>query len=173
MLQFPGVSVSVQQSQAVRDTSGTNFSFLQIVCQNTEYWCWWNSVSLWYFRARRSTIFCKKVRHRLHISFICWCFRPSWLWIIVYGDTSFTKTSCPTGNCTTVHCLLTTNFTQSTVNFCRVLSRKVSIFIYDLWSSTVTVREAPVDAKSNTRQFKTAYTREVTNTRVASSSLQL
>jgi len=68
--------------------------------------------------ARRSTILCKKVCHTFHTSFICWCFRPSWPLAIVYGGTSFTKTSSPTGNCTTVHFLLTTNFTQSTMNFC-------------------------------------------------------
>jgi len=53
------------------------------------------------------------------------------------------------------------------------LPRKVSILTYDLWSSTVTVPEAPADAMSNTRQFKTAYAREVTNTRAASPSLHL
>ena len=37
----------------------------------------------------------------------------------------------------------------------------------------VTVPEAPADAKSNTCQFKTAYTREVTKTRAASSSRHL
>jgi len=54
-----------------------------------------------------------------------------------------------------------------------VLPRKVSILMYDLWSSPVTVPEAPADAMSNIRQFKMAYTREVTNTRAASSSIQL
>jgi len=109
-------------SLAVRGPSGTNFSFLQIVCQNTEYWCWWNPGSLWYFLARRLMILCKKVHHKFHTLFICWCFRPSWPWVIICGDTSFMKTSSPMGNCTMVHCLLTTNFTQSTVNFCRVFA---------------------------------------------------
>ena len=108
MLHFPGVSVSVQQSSS-EGTISTNFSFLQFFFLNTEYWCWWDLGSLWYFLARRSTILCKKVHHKFHASFICWCFWPSWPWVIVYGDTSFTKTSSPTGNCTTVHCLLTTN----------------------------------------------------------------
>jgi len=64
----------------------------------------------------------KTVRRKFHTSLICWCFRPSWHRIILYGDTSSTKTSCPTGKYTTVQCLLTTNFTQSTVNFCRVFA---------------------------------------------------
>jgi len=64
-------------SLAVRDPSCTNFSFLQIVCQNMEYWCWWNPGSLWYFPTRHSMILCKNVRHKFHTSFICWCFRPS------------------------------------------------------------------------------------------------
>ena len=51
------------------------------------------------------------------------------------------------------------------------MPHKVSILMYDLWSSTVTVPEALADAMSNTRQFKMAYTREVTNTHTASSSL--
>jgi hypothetical protein len=50
---------------------------------------------------------------------------------------------------------------------------KVSISIYDFWSSTITVPEAPADATSNTRQFKTSYTREVTNTHTTSSRHQL
>jgi hypothetical protein len=148
--------------------SSVSVSFLQIICQNTEYWCWWNPGSLWYFLARRSTIFCKKVRQKFNTSFICWCLRPSWPWIIVYGDTSFTKMSCPTGNVTTVHCMLKALWIS--VGF---VPRKVSILMYDFWSSTVIVPEAPADAMSNTRQFKTAYTREVKNTRAASSSLQL
>jgi len=74
-------------SQAVRDPSGTNFSFLQIVCQNTEYWCWWNTGSLRYFLACRLTILCKKFPHKFHTSFNCWCFQPSWFLVIVYGDT--------------------------------------------------------------------------------------
>jgi hypothetical protein len=125
---------------------------------------------LWYLLARHSTISFKTVRHKFHTSFIRWCLRPSWPWVVAYADTSFTKTSSPTGNRTTVYCLLTTDFTQSAVG---LLPRKVSIVMYDLWSSAVTVPEALADAISNTRQFKTAYTREVTNTRAASSSLQL
>ena len=110
MLHFPGVPVSVQQSSS-EGPVGTNFSFLQIFCQNMEHWCWWNPGSLWYLLGRRSTILCKKVHHKFHASFICWCSWPSWPSVVVCSDTSFTKISSPAGNCTTVHCLLTTNCT--------------------------------------------------------------
>jgi hypothetical protein len=67
MFQFPGISVSVQQSSSERLT-GHKFFFSPIVCQNAEYWCWWNSGSLWYFLACHSTILCKKVCHKFHTS---------------------------------------------------------------------------------------------------------
>jgi hypothetical protein len=53
------------------------------------------------------------------------------------------------------------------------LPHEVSILMYYLGSSTVTVPEALADAISSSCQFKTAYTRVVTNTRAAPSSLQL
>jgi hypothetical protein len=53
------------------------------------------------------------------------------------------------------------------------LPHKVSILMYNLWSSTITVTKVPADAISNTRQFKTAYNNEVMNTRAAFSSLKL
>jgi hypothetical protein len=58
-----------------------NFLFCKsyVKIRNTN---WWNSRSLWYFLARRSTNVCKKVRHNFHTSFICWCLCTSWLWII-------------------------------------------------------------------------------------------
>ena len=171
-------------SQAVRDPSGTHFSFLQIFCQNTEYWCWWNPGSLWYFLARLSTISCKTVRHKFHTSSIFWCFRPSWHWIIFYGDTFFTKrvvqqeTVLRSTVCSPQTVLRSTVCSPQTSSKALrisvgVLPSKVSILMCDLWSSTVKVPEAPADAVSNTRQFKTVYTGEVTNTRAASSSIQL
>ena len=131
-------------------------------CQNTEYWCWWNPGSLWYFLARLSTILCKTILHKFYTSFICWCFRHSWPLVIVYGDTYFTKTRSPTGNCTTVHCSPPTSRRTLWISV-GFLPRKVSILMYSLWSSTVTVRKAPAHTMFNTRQFETAYTREVTN----------
>jgi hypothetical protein len=146
---------------------------LQIICQNTEYWCWWNPGSSWYFLARRSTILCKKVRHKFHTSFICWCFRPFWPLIIRCGDMSFTKTSSPVG--TILRSTVCSPQTSRKALWISVgfLLHQVSVLMYDLWSSTVTVPEAPADAMSNARQCKTAYTSEVMNTRAASSGLQL
>ena len=46
---------------------------------------------------RSSSSFC----HKLHTSFICWCSRPSWSWVIVYAPTTTTNTISTTRNRTT------------------------------------------------------------------------
>ena len=51
----------------------------------------------------------------------------------VYADMTMTKTSSLMGNCSTVHSLLTTNFKQRTVNFCKVQS----LFIISSKQSTL------------------------------------
>ena len=83
-----------------------------------------------------TTIFFKSICLKLHTSFVCWCSRPFWSWVIVYAHTTTTKTISPTRNRTTVHCELPTNIIQSTVDFCGIL-------MYDLWSEIVAVPETP------------------------------
>ena len=47
----------------------------------------------------------------------------------------------PTRNCTTVHCELTTNFIQNTMDFSgNFFPRKVLILMFDLWSEIVTLK---------------------------------
>ena len=69
-----------------------------------------------------TTIFFKSMCHKLHTSFILSRSRPSWPWVIVYAHTTTTKTISPTRNRTSVHCEHTTDFTQSTVDFCGIFA---------------------------------------------------
>ena len=61
-----------------------------------------------------TTMVFKSICHKLHTFFICSCSRPSWYWVIVYAHTITTITISLTGNRTTAHCELTTNFCHST-----------------------------------------------------------
>lgn len=53
--------------------------------------------------------------------------------------------------------------------FPRKINRDIRSFTFNRHSTTIP--EAPADSVPNTRQFKAAYTREVTNTRAAFSAL--
>lgn len=86
--------ISINKQGVDSDTSvlGTNFAFLQIVCQSLKYWSWWNPGSSWYFLAHHSSIFLKKVYHKFDTLFICWCFWHFWHWVIVYTVMDITET---------------------------------------------------------------------------------
>ena len=121
MLQFPGFPVSVQQSSSERPI-GHKFFFSAnrfVKIRNTDVGeisaaCDISSLVARRSCARKST----QVSYFLHLlmfsTFLAFGLRLGWR--VLH------KNECPTGNCTTVHCLLTTNFTQSTVNFCCVFA---------------------------------------------------
>ena len=86
-------------------------------------------------------------------------------WVIVYAHEIPRKRLAQRENGTTVHCELTTNFTQSTVDF---LPCKVSILIYDLWSEIVTVSDTPAGSISSScwTKYRVHYLQDVKKLRL-------
>ena len=89
------------------------------------------------------TIFSNSIFHKRHTSFISWCSRPPWSWVIVYAHTTTTKTISPKRNYTTVLCELTKTSLKAPWTSVGFLPRKASILMYGLGSEIITVSYTP------------------------------